>query len=76
MLTVVCFDGLEGGRPRGVFGEAKSTVSGGGGRGGHGRCCSCDCVVVVAVVMAGLGGRRGGRHRCYFRLQDASDAQV
>ena len=23
MLTVVCFDGLEGGRPRAVFGEAK-----------------------------------------------------
>ena len=23
MLTVVCFDGLEGGRPRAVLGEAK-----------------------------------------------------
>ena len=74
MLTVVCFDGWEGGRPRAVFGEAKSTVSGGGGRGGHGCCCCCcDCVVVVAVVMAGLGGRRGGGHRCYFRLQDAQE---
>ena len=74
MLTVVCFDGLEGGRPRAAFGEAKSTVSGGGGRGGHGCCCCCcDCVVVVAVVMAGPCGRRGGRHRCYFRLQDAQE---
>ena len=72
MLTVVCFDGWEGGRPKAVFGEAKSTVSGGGGRGGHG-CCCCDCVVVVAVVMAGPCGRRGGGHRCYFRLQDAQE---
>ena len=74
MLTVVCFDGLEVGRPRAAFGEAKSTVSGGGGRGGHGCCCCCcDCVVVVAVVMAGPCGRRGGGHRCYFRLQDAQE---